>query len=172
MLLSPITAEPRSLSLAEWSSVLRLCSMWCLDDVRLKAMAGADKQVRALDDPIALVLMGKEHRSWEWLKEGYMRLCKRENYLTREEQSKIGFETAARLAEVREASWRWGDFKVTQTLHQADIYSRYTPVSVKVSSRDRFSYNFLQTIREVFEDEFALDKTYPRAPRRLSLHVL
>ncbi|VDB95675.1 unnamed protein product [Peniophora sp. CBMAI 1063] len=158
---APIHVPPRKVTIPEWSSVFQLSSMWCLEVVRVKALADADKQVIAVEDPVTLVLMGKDHHVARWLVEGYKRLCVNPQFLKREEQIKIGFETVSRLAEIRERSWKWASTAETQHIHRYNARNGvYTAGTVQVSTRDRLMYDFTRAIHQLFEDELLLDKTY------------
>lgn len=149
-------------------SVLKLSTMWCLDELRTRAIEGADAQVKAMPDVVERILLARRHNVSRWLIDGYEILGKRQRYLSPDEQTKLGLETAVRVSELRERSWAWyasrlqnvqsgnssGGYGIQMTAARVPSYR----VPSSSASRDQFDY--VSSIRVIFLSELALDKDY------------
>jgi hypothetical protein len=96
--------EFKPLTSAEWTSVLRLSTMWELAEVREKAIAELSSLMpgdfhHLLFDKI---MLAKECKVRQWLIDGYVELVVRQRIISVEEAEVLGWETAARLLRVRE----------------------------------------------------------------------
>ncbi|VDB91734.1 unnamed protein product [Peniophora sp. CBMAI 1063] len=167
----PDNVSTPTLTVHEWMSVLKLSTMWCLGDLRTKAIESADKEVSSLgtageDSAIQKILLGKRYCVSRWLLEGYESIGKRVAYLTASERVQLGVETSFRISELREKSWAWAHTRLppaapapfgapypaalfgTEYTHQHSIF------------RDRNKFDYSSAVRTIFEDELRLDPHY------------
>jgi hypothetical protein len=87
----------------QWLSVLKLSTLWEFDEIRKKAIAELSKVNMDTADKVVLA---RSYRVGDWLYEGYTALVKREAGLSSEEAEKLGYETAFRLCQRREDTFR------------------------------------------------------------------
>ena len=86
-----------------WSAALKLSTKWRFQEIR-------DRAIKELDgmSPIQKISKGMEYRVQKWLLDGYGELIRREKKLLETEAKELGFETAWRIAQVREETIRSG----------------------------------------------------------------
>ncbi|KZV74155.1 hypothetical protein PENSPDRAFT_682138 [Peniophora sp. CONT] len=137
----PGSFNAQYLTVEEWMSVLKLSAMWCLDDLRARAIESADGQIKEMPDVVDRILLARRHNVSQWLIDGYEILGKRASYLSGDEQTRLGLPTAVKLSELREQSWSW-----------YSTHNRYG------GSRDIF--NFVFSVHDIFGFELSLDKDY------------
>ncbi|KZV72009.1 hypothetical protein PENSPDRAFT_374187 [Peniophora sp. CONT] len=89
------------LTLDEWMGVLTLANKWNLVNMKEKAIAGSNVEVQN-KSTVDKVLLAKKYNVARWLKEGYYTLVSRKDPITPDERTKLGWETYARLLDVRE----------------------------------------------------------------------
>ncbi|CCM02991.1 uncharacterized protein FIBRA_05106 [Fibroporia radiculosa] len=84
----------------EWTSILNLSTMWDFSDVRKLAI----RKLQALSmDPVDKIILSRKYRiHGEWTIGAYTTLCERREPLTIPEASRLGLETAIRIAQIRE----------------------------------------------------------------------
>lgn len=84
----------------EWISILSLATRWDFNDVRALAI----QRLQALDmSPIERICIAHEYDiSGRWVLAAYIALCERPEPLTLPEASRLGLETAMRIAQLRE----------------------------------------------------------------------
>jgi hypothetical protein len=86
--------------LEDWVVILDLATLWEFADIRKLAL----RQISDLDiDPVARIMIQHQFRvekQWGFL--AYIALCSRTNPLSVSEATKLGVETAARIAIARE----------------------------------------------------------------------
>jgi hypothetical protein len=87
----------------EWTSALRLSTMWEFADVRKRAI----ESMSELDlDPADKILFGKKYRVTPWLEQGYRALIQKQESITKEELERqgraLGWETVARILRIRD----------------------------------------------------------------------
>jgi hypothetical protein len=87
----------------EWLSVLKLSTIWAFDEIRKKAIAELSKINM---DTVDKVILARTYSVGDWLYEGYTALVKREAGLSSEEAERLGYETAFRLCQRRENTFR------------------------------------------------------------------
>jgi hypothetical protein len=90
----------------QWLSVLKLSTMWAFDKIRKKAIAELSKTNM---DTVDKVILARSYSVGDWLYEGYIALVKREAGLSSEEAKRLGYETAFRLCQKREDTFRLND---------------------------------------------------------------
>ncbi|VDB95674.1 unnamed protein product [Peniophora sp. CBMAI 1063] len=162
----PHSLKAYSMSVSDWMSVLKLSTMWCLDELRARAIEGADTQVKAMPDVVEKILLARRYSVSRWLIDGYEALGKRSAYLSPDEQSKLGLETAVNLAELRERSWSWYAAKLkdeaVELLGQPARHSSYPfPVARwAFSNISRGDFDYVGSIRVIFLSELSLDRDY------------
>jgi len=101
MVMYPESLGPLTMNSDEWESVLKLSTLWELDDIRKEAIAELSK---LLVDAVDKVMLARSYRVGAWLLEGYTSLVKRETNLSSEEAARLGYETAFRICQRREAT--------------------------------------------------------------------
>jgi hypothetical protein len=88
----------------EWTSALKLSTMWDFFDIRKQAIESISK----LDlESAEKLCLGKEHGVTIWLKEGYGALIRKREAITNEELENLGrlllgWETVARILRLRD----------------------------------------------------------------------
>lgn len=103
MIIYPVDTSRITINQEEWTSVLKLSTQWEFEDIRKKAIAELSKiEMSAVDK----VMLARSYRVGSWLLDGYMALVKRETTLSFEEAGKLGFETAFRICQQREQTFR------------------------------------------------------------------
>jgi len=142
----PLARAPPKLTVDEWMSVLKLSTMWNLDDLRLKAVDEADEEVKKLGDVEKLVL-AKRYSVSRWMIEACEALAMREAPIDTAERNRLGVDTSFHLFDLRERSWVWGD---VQDPHHPGA---------------RLAFDFQSSIHEIFRVELLLDKEYEEPKR-------
>ena len=94
--------QPLKLSIPEWGRVLDLAKMWGFEAIRQHVIK--ELAILCTDDVEKTVLAHKYHIE-EWYADLYFALAKREGPLTIEESRRIGWETAMKIAWVREEKY-------------------------------------------------------------------
>jgi hypothetical protein len=92
-----IGSEQPPLTREEWTSVLKLSTMWELLDIRTRAIKELSN-ISAVDK----VLLGRECSVTEWVIDGYLVMTKASYSIAQEDAGRLGWETAFRLLRVRE----------------------------------------------------------------------
>ncbi|VDB95676.1 unnamed protein product [Peniophora sp. CBMAI 1063] len=140
----PVARTPPKLTVDEWMSVLKLSTMWCLDDLRAKSVSEADAGVAELG-PIEKLVLAKRYNVSRWFIEAMEALGKRDAFIFAEERDKIGMTMSFALLELRERSWSWGDSQNIDSNHQPG---------------QRLNFDFQSAIHEIFREDLVLDKDY------------
>jgi len=98
----------------EWTSVLKLSTLWGFRELRQRAL---DALVQMPIHPADKVVLAREYDVERWLVDGYMELVKRDTGLSSEEKKKLGYESSLRVYEKREDTFRRGlQFQQSQYL--------------------------------------------------------
>ncbi|KAK0212377.1 hypothetical protein DFS33DRAFT_21679 [Desarmillaria ectypa] len=84
----------------EWTSVLRLSTMWHLSDIRQLAIKHLQQDPKL--DPVERVVLAKSYSVSSWLRLGYLSLVKRAQPLSVDEAEQIGFKSAIQIFQLRE----------------------------------------------------------------------
>lgn len=129
-----------TLTLEEWTSALKLSTMWTCAAIRTKAIT----QCYTLMDkscPISMVVLGKRYHVSSWLLEGYTTLCMRDNLPTVEERINLGLDTTLRIAEVR-----------------AEVHPMKNRSAGKVFEKPKA--HFEAGVRKIFREELLDDEAY------------
>jgi hypothetical protein len=95
-----------AMSSAEWTSVLKLSTMWSFDDLRDLAILNMSQ---LSIDPIERAALAKEYSIDEWLLPALNELAQREEPIGIEEARRLGWETALQIAAVRESFIAWNE---------------------------------------------------------------
>ncbi|KAH6908522.1 hypothetical protein BKA70DRAFT_1038176, partial [Coprinopsis sp. MPI-PUGE-AT-0042] len=100
MLPPPLKYSLPVLAKEEWTSVLKLSTVWQMDQVRQLAI----KQLSGLDlSPMEKVLFAREYRVLKWLAEGVSTLAAGfSEYKFEDIAKELGWETTARILSVRD----------------------------------------------------------------------
>jgi hypothetical protein len=128
-------------------SVLKLSTMWCMDQLRAKSISEADEEVNKLS-VIEKIVLARKYTVSKWLIEGCENLARRDEPPNASERNRLGSELAFKIFELRERSWAWGDL---QELGEAGA---------------RLDFDFQSTIHEIFYEELTQDKNYAGPPRK------
>ncbi|KZV76191.1 hypothetical protein PENSPDRAFT_747885 [Peniophora sp. CONT] len=160
----PMPGGPPKLSIEEWMSVLKLSTMWCLDDLRNKAICSADQEVATLaeneDRVIDKILLGKQYRVSRWLLEGYEVLGRRDVRLSANERDRLGMASALRVWELREEYWAWTRSRPTRpSAGYMNAYAMGARVEDPVYE-DRNKFDFQSAVQKIFAEELNLDPNY------------
>ena len=91
-----------NLSQHQWTSVLKLSTMWEFDGPRNAAIRHLDSLAEPPIDPIDKVVLAMQYEIKEWLLPALLKLAQRPEPISIEEGYRIGFETTVKLASVRE----------------------------------------------------------------------
>jgi|ERR1700676_2442696 hypothetical protein len=94
------------MSSTEWTSVLKLSTMWSFDDLRDLAILNMSQ---LSIDPIERAALAKEYSIDEWLLPALNELAQREEPIGIEEARRLGWETALQIAAVRESFIAWNE---------------------------------------------------------------
>ena len=125
----PNDTEKTDLTLNEWTSVLKLSTMWCFTRLRRTAI-DTMKPMLIYGDPVQCIVLSRKYEVHEWLSPGLHALARRDAPLQFDEVNVLGILTIIRMAEVRESV----------------INGRY-------GACPRGSFDFSPIIRRVFGDE-------------------
>ena len=90
-----------NLSQHQWTSILKLSTMWEFDGPRNAAIRHLDSLQPPID-PIDKVVLAMQYEIKEWLLPALLKLAQRLEPISIEEGRRIGFETTVKLASVRE----------------------------------------------------------------------
>ena len=90
-----------NLSQHQWTSVLKLSTMWEFEGPRNAAIRHLDSLEPPID-PIDKVVLAMQYEIKEWLLPALLKLAQRSEPISIEEGRRIGFETTVKLASVRE----------------------------------------------------------------------
>ncbi|KAI0735308.1 hypothetical protein C8Q76DRAFT_610069 [Earliella scabrosa] len=98
VLYPPYVSQPSTPD--EWTSILSLATRWDFNDVRALAI----KQLQTLDmSPTDKIVIAREYDvGGRWVLNAYTALCERPEPLSLPEASRLGLETAMRIAQLRE----------------------------------------------------------------------
>jgi len=100
ILYPPTYGEHRAHTADEWTSILHLATRWEFTDIR--ALAIRELQSLSLN-PIDKIALSREFDiQGRWTVDAYTALCERPDALTVPEASRLGLETATRIAQMRE----------------------------------------------------------------------
>lgn len=133
-----------------WSSCLKVATMWHLADLRKRAITELDKLGL---HPIDKIVLAKEHRVSRWLLEEYEGVLTEDLLDVEAVKGRLGREieitTTCLLFAVQKRSWQHA---LRHTYHVSDVYEAQR------------QYDFRRDICEVFEDELSLDEEYVVEP--------
>lgn len=91
-----ITAEH---SLAHWTSILKLATIWVFPTLRQTAI----ENLGSIASPVDRIMLGQTYKiNSPWLPKAFADVCLRQDVLTHEEGRVLGMETVIRIAEARE----------------------------------------------------------------------
>lgn len=90
----------------EWTSVLRLASLWSFDGLRDIAITNLTE---LLKDPVEKASLAGEFEVDEWLLPALNELAQREEPIGVEEARRLGWELALKIAAVRESFVAWNE---------------------------------------------------------------
>ena len=86
-------------SLKQYKDLLSIATLYECSEARLKAIRGIESwQPTAIE----LIVLAERYNVGHWLKPAYVRLCKRDEPLTRNEASQIGLDKVIMIAAARE----------------------------------------------------------------------
>jgi len=94
------------MSCTEWTSVLKLSTMWSFDDLRDLAIQNMSE---LSIDPVERAALAKEFNVDEWLLPALNELAQREDPIRIDEARRLGWETALQIAAVRESFVAWNE---------------------------------------------------------------
>jgi hypothetical protein len=105
--LSRYISQPINMAVREWTSVLKLSTLWRFGELRREAIEELTKLL--VDSPAEQVALGREYRVEDLMVEGYKELIQRDSGLTQKEKEKLGASTTIKIYEAREATFRTGN---------------------------------------------------------------
>jgi hypothetical protein len=118
----------------EWTSVLKLATMWQMDKFRELAITSmSNLQV----DPIDKIVIATDYHISEWLLPALNQLAQREAPINVSDVGRLGLDCALKIAEVRESR-----------IYYTGRHTLY-PHSVE-GPRGSFGFDFSNRIRTVF----------------------
>lgn len=82
----------------EWKSILHLASLWEMRDIRSHAIA----HLSSCASPTAKVILGRAYDHPPWVRDGYLRLCLRNEPLSMNEAKELSLQEILGVAEARE----------------------------------------------------------------------
>lgn len=88
------------MTVAEWTSVLKLATMWDFARIRQKAIENIQVAMKS-QDPFESILLAEQFEVPEWELAALNALCQREEELTPEEGEKLGWRRALKVTEAR-----------------------------------------------------------------------
>jgi len=117
-------AQPDTMTCAEWTSVLKLSTMWNFEGLRDLAVKSMS---RLPIDPVEKTALAMEYDIDGWLLPAINELAQREDPIGIEEARRLGLEVAMKIAAVRESFISWNDkvaFGPRGTRPQIDFTNR------------------------------------------------
>ncbi|KZP27539.1 hypothetical protein FIBSPDRAFT_928062 [Athelia psychrophila] len=105
--LSRYIPQPINMTVREWTSVLKLSTLWRFGELRHEAIEELTKLL--VDSPAEQVALGREYRVEDWMRKGYTMLLQRESALTQKEREILGAPITVKVYEAREATFRTGN---------------------------------------------------------------
>ncbi|TBU29227.1 hypothetical protein BD309DRAFT_989924 [Dichomitus squalens] len=90
----------RILTQPQWTSVLRLATMWIFDDIRERAITELSRLVTS---PAARIVLARRYNIPGWLEPALTTLAQQEQPLSAQDLEALGWETAAKLFQIRES---------------------------------------------------------------------
>lgn len=96
-----------AMSFAEWTSVLKLSTMWNFEGLRslaIQSMSGLPD-----NDAVEKAALAGEYQIDEWLLPALNELAQREEPISIEEARRLGWEVALQLSAVRESFIAWNE---------------------------------------------------------------
>lgn len=91
---------------SEWTSVLKLSTMWGFEHLRELSIRNMSDIVM---DPVERAALASEYSIDEWLLPALNELAQREEPITVDEARRLGWETALKVAAVRESFVAWNE---------------------------------------------------------------
>jgi len=131
------------LSILEWTSVLKLATMWEFDEIRKLAI----RKMSALDiDTVEKVVIARDYQVGEWLVPTINTLAQREQPLGVQDVNRLGWDYVLKVAEVRES--------LSSPNSGGSTYCRYCHTyGIGHGGVDRMGHDFTEVIRRVFEKD-------------------
>jgi len=121
-----------NLSSAEWSSILKLSTMWAFDKIRKIAI---EKMSTLSMDPIDKYVLAKKYAVTEWLVPTLNELAQRQKPIGKEDVERLGLDCALKVAEVREGL----------------LFAGYHSHQLAVGQRGQLTLDFTNLIRHTFD---------------------
>lgn len=90
----------RTLTQTQWVSVLRLSTMWFFKDIRERAIAELSK---AVSTPTARIVLARTYNIPGWTEPALRALAQQEQPLSAQDLEALGWDTAAKLFQIRES---------------------------------------------------------------------
>lgn len=89
-----------ALSVDQWTSVLKLATMWQFDTHRRRAIA--ELELLLLQDPARRVVLAFAYTIGDWILQALQDLAQRKELMTTAEVKVLGVETVLKICKVRE----------------------------------------------------------------------
>ncbi|KZP09952.1 hypothetical protein FIBSPDRAFT_838962 [Athelia psychrophila] len=89
----------------EWISVLKLSTMWDFVGIQRRALREVSATLES-KTPLELIALANEYKVPRWLLDAYSALVKQREVLGQQEIDALGLETAFRLLQIREGTYR------------------------------------------------------------------
>ncbi|TFK45102.1 hypothetical protein BDQ12DRAFT_621719 [Crucibulum laeve] len=94
--------EVFNLTLDEWTSVLKLSTMWGMD--RVRAFTISKMGILLKSNPVTQVILAREYHVDQWLLPGLNMLVKRAEMITTHEVELLGVDSALEIMKIRECA--------------------------------------------------------------------
>ncbi|KAF8583063.1 hypothetical protein K439DRAFT_105623 [Ramaria rubella] len=124
---------------AEWQSILHIATMWNMSNIRALAI----DRLSSIASPLTKTTLGRRYEHAQWIRDGFLELCLRDEPLTEEEGAHFGWKDIVKLASAREqirsqvvavsydhtwADTRYGQCLVYQKHYSTDAYRKHKMV--------------------------------------------
>lgn len=112
--LARTVGRPDEMTPSEWTSVLRLSTMWGFETLRDLAISTLSTlfslpSFNSYLDPVERACLARDYHVDDWLLPALNALAQREDPLTVEEAMRLGWELAMQVANVRESFVAWNE---------------------------------------------------------------
>jgi len=99
-LLRVMYPKEESLTLSEWTSVLKLSTMWQFGEIRKLSIR---KMSQFAIDPVDKIVIARDYRVMEWFTNSLNDLARRKEPLELHDVDRLGWDYALKIAKVRES---------------------------------------------------------------------
>jgi len=131
--------QEESLTVPEWTSVLKLATMWEFGEIRKLAIR---KMSQLTIDTVEKIVMARDYHVVEWLVPAINSIARRDEPMTLQDVNRLGWDYVLKIAQVRESF----------TMGKNVGYCRYCDNYIH-GGGPRGEHDFAAIIQRVFEKE-------------------